>query len=50
MYLKYSIEASYLQNQIDNALQDYDNLKNLLNKLQINYQITLGQVNTLKVA
>lgn len=50
MYLKYTIESSYLQSLIDNALKDYDDMKKLLNKLQISYEIALGQVNTLKVA
>lgn len=50
LYLKYTIESSYLQSLIDNALKDYDDMKKLLNKLQISYEIALGQVNTLKVA
>lgn len=50
LYLKYSIESNYLQGLIDCALKDYEDMKKLLNKLQITYEIALGQVNTLKVA
>lgn len=48
--MKYNIESSYLQVLIDSALREYDDMKKILSQLQINYEVALGQVNTLKVA
>jgi len=50
LYLQYVIESSYLNGQIEIALEEYEEMNKTLNRIKVNHAIASGSVETLKVA